>query len=284
MVKKSASYRIATIKIPRTTFTEEEAIDFIKNHFTYKKMRLQKAFFLFRQNTPAYLKSLGFSDYRTKVLPNGVHVVIAYHTSLDGGDVSVDELGKFVDSGYAKPENMAEDINGYKLDKQLSTPENQVYHNDQTGKTLMNLRGTEPTFKDWGNNALAAVGLYKHTDRYKRAKHTKEEAIKKYGKIEDVTAHSQGSFSGTEFAKDKNVGSVVHLNPAPIRLKAKEHVVRGKHDIVSLPTAIMNYGNKNITTVANKLPTLNPSNLAKYLIGQHSTKILGSLNPFKRIG
>ena len=89
-------------------------------------------------------------------------------------------------------------------------------------------------------------------------------------------------------AKDKNIGEVVHLNPAPIKLKENEHVVRSNKDIVSIPTALINKGNKNITTISSKvkskLPLLNPYNLAKYIIGQHSTKILGNIENKTKIG
>ena len=108
--------------------------------------------------------------------------------------------------------------------------------------------------------------------------------IQKYGKI-SITSHSQGNFSGKEFAKDKNVTESVSLNPAGFsKLGEKEHVVRSKLDIVSLPTAILNKGNKNITTVKSKLPLLNPYNLAKYIINQHSTKILGKIDNTTKIG
>ena len=280
---KQNNYRIVTVKIPRKLFTEEDAIKFIKEHFKYKKIKQNKSFFIFRQNTPAHLKSKGFTNYKTKILPNKIEVVIAYHTNLNGGEVSVEELKRFVDEGYKNPEERTE-VEGYKLDTSISTPENQVYHSDLTGKTILNARGTEGTLKDWSNNLYGAVGLYKYTDRYKRAEQVKNEAIAKYGKI-SITSHSQGNFSGKEFAKDKNVTESVSLNPAGFsKLGEKEHVVRSNKDIVSLPTAILNKGNKNITTVKSKLPLLNPYNLAKYIINQHSTKILGKVDNTTKIG
>ena len=282
-MKQPKHYKLSTIIIPKKSFTEEQAIDFVKNNFKYKKIKQTKKFYFFRQNTPAHLKKLGYTNYKTKILPNKVEVVIGYHPTITGGEISVQHLTDFINQGYDKNRK---DIDDFILDNSISTDENQVYHNPITNQTVVNLRGTEGTIKDWSNNLYGAVGLYKYTDRYKRAEKIKNEAIAKYGKI-SITSHSQGNFAGKEFAKDQNVNESVSLNPAGFsKLGEKEHVVRSNKDIVSLPTAILNKGNKNITTVKSKekLPLLNPYNLAKYIINQHSTKILGKIDNTTKIG
>ena len=270
--------------VPKDSFTEEESIDWISDHFKFKKVTENKHFYLFRQNTPSYLKSKGFTDYRSKTLPNNVIIVTAYHESLDGGEVSVEELNKFVDAGYNNQRD--DNIDGFILDKDLSTNENQIYHNPISNRTVVNLRGTEGTLKDWGNNVYGALGLYHKTERYKRAEKAKNEAIRKYGKDLSVVTHSQGAFSGHAFSKDPNVKEVIHLNPAPTGklTKHKEHVIRSATDLVSLPTALRNLGNKQITTILPKLPSFTPKHLAKYIINEHSTNILKRLNPLKKLG
>ena len=281
-MKQPKHYKISTIIIPKKLFNEEQAIDFVKEHFKYKKIRETKKSYFFRQTTPAHLKKLGYTNYKTTKLPNGIDIVIGYHTDIKGGEISVQHLTDFVNQGYDNKNR--KDIDDFILDTSISTDENQVYHNPITNQTVVNLRGTEGTIKDWGNNLYGAVGLYKYTDRYQRAQKIKNEAIAKYGKI-SITSHSQGNFSGKEFAKDKNVTESISLNPAGFsKLGEKEHVVRSNKDIVSLPTAILNKGNKNITTVKSKLPLLNPYNLAKYIINQHSTKILGKVDNTTKIG
>ena len=72
---KQNNYRISTVMVPKDSFTEEESIDWISNHFKFKKVTENKHFYLFRQNTPSYLKSKGFTDYRSKTLPNNVIIV-----------------------------------------------------------------------------------------------------------------------------------------------------------------------------------------------------------------
>ena len=274
-------YKLATVIIPKKSLSEDEAIHWVNKHFKLKKMILKKNEYFFRQNTPAYLKKLGYTDYRTKILPNKIKIVIAYHPDLKGGDISAENLQQFVSQGYTKDRK---DFDGFILDTDLSTDENQVYHNDQTGQTVVNLRGTEGTLKDWRNNVIGAVGMYKTTDRYKRAEQVKNDAIAKYGKI-SVVSHSQGAFSGHEFAKDDNVEEVVHINPAPTgKIKKNEYVVRSAADIVSIPTAIANIGNKRVTHILPSIPILNPYNLAKFILSEHSSKILGKLNPSKMFG
>lgn len=273
-------YKLLTIMIPRKAMKENEAIEWVKNHFKVKKIHTTKKFFSFRQNTPSYLRKLGYSDFRTKILPNGVHIVIGYHTEYKGGEISSEHLQQFVNQGY---ENR-KDFDGFILDQSLSTDENQVYHNNSTNQTVVNLRGTENTLTDWGNNVYGALGMYKSTDRYKRAEQVKNDAIAKYGKI-SVVSHSQGAFSGTEFAKDPNVNEVIHFNPAPTgKLKDKEYVVRSATDVVSIPTALSNIGNKNVTNILPSIPILTPKNLVKWIVSEHSTKILNRVNPFKIFG
>lgn len=274
-------YKLSTIIIPKKVMKEDDAIHWVDKHFKLKKMRVTKKDYIFRQNTPSYLKKLGYTDFRTKVLPNKIRIVIAYHINLKGGDISAEHLQQFVDQGYTPNRK---NFDGFILDTDLSTDETQVYHNNNTGQTVVNLRGTEGTLKDWGNNILGAVGLYKTTDRYKRAEQIKNEAISKYGKI-SVVSHSQGAFSGHEFAKDQNVGEVIHLNPAPTgKIKKNEYVVRSATDLVSVPTAISNIGNKRVTNILPSIPILTPKNLAKWLISEHSSKILNKINPSKLFG
>lgn len=274
-------YKLSSILIPKKKMSENDAIAWVDHHFTFKKIHTTKKDYVFRQNTPSYLRRLGYTDYRTKILPTGIKIVIAYHATLKGGDISAENLQQFVEQGYNKDRKSFDD---WILDSELSTDENQVYHNNLTNQTVVNLRGTEGTVKDWTNNLYGAVGLYKSTDRYKRAEDVKNAAISKYGKV-SVVSHSQGAFSGHEFAKDQNVNEVVHLNPAPTgKINKKEYVVRSATDLVSIPTALSNIGNKRVTNILPEIPLLTPANLAKWIVKEHSSKILNRLNPSKLFG
>jgi hypothetical protein len=53
---------------------------------------------------------------------------------------------------------------------------------------------------------------------------------------------------------------------------------------VSIPTALSNIGNKNVTNILPSIPILTPKNLVKWIVSEHSTKILNRVNPFKIFG
>jgi hypothetical protein len=72
------SYRIQSVVFPKS-FTQAGAIDWLyENGFKVKKLDEQPHTYRFRQYTPSYLKRMGLDVYRTKQLPNGVNLIIAY--------------------------------------------------------------------------------------------------------------------------------------------------------------------------------------------------------------
>ena len=67
--------------------------------------------------------------------------------------------------------------------------------------------------KDWGNNALYAVGMHKYSNRYKRANEIEKKVEEKYGTDNlDILGHSQSGAFTQELGK--NAKNVVVLNPA----------------------------------------------------------------------
>jgi hypothetical protein len=72
--------------------SEDDAIEWVNHHFKFKKIHSTKKEYKFRQNNPAYLRRLGYTDFKTKTLDNGIQIVIAYHPGLTGGDISVSDL------------------------------------------------------------------------------------------------------------------------------------------------------------------------------------------------
>ena len=72
-----------------------------------------------------------------------------------------------IEASYLKPKERPENINGYRYDEDLSSPEQSIYSKD--GHAIYSHRGTQGA-KDWLNNASYATGAYKLTNRYKRDK------------------------------------------------------------------------------------------------------------------
>jgi len=178
-----------------------------------------------------------------------------------GGNINKEELGKFVDAGY-KTKSEAENIDGYTLDKELSTKRDKVYANKE-GKVIHTIAGTDKA-TDWSNNLLIPLGLHTYSNRYKNAEKIQKEANKKYGKENvSVVSHSQSGNIAQNLAKKKLVGDEnVSLNPAIIGShKPGLKVVKSSGDIVSALT-IPNKKDKTINT-----GSWNP-------FYNHSTKIL----------
>lgn len=195
------------------------------------------------------------------------------HPHVKGGKVSVGNLKRFIDNSYSS--NPEENINGYILDKDLSTDEGKVYYNPELNHATLTHRGTEGTLRDWSNNLKYGLSsdLYKNTDRFKRAKQLQEATEKKYGTQNVSTlGHSQGSILSRELGQ--NSKEIINLNPASKgeSSKANEYNIKASNDVVSklkIPDSK--------TTVIKSGWISNP-------LTEHSTAILNRLDQNKMIG
>ena len=179
-----------------------------------------------------------------------------------GGNIDKEELSKFVDAGY-KTKSEAQNVDGYVLDKELSTKRDKVYYDPNTGKAVHTIAGTDKA-KDWTNNLLIPLGLHTYSNRYKNAERIQKEANKKYGKDNlSLVSHSQSGNIAQNLAKKKLVGDEnITLNPAIIGSHNKKlKVVKSSGDIVSALT----FTNKKDKTIHTN--SWNP-------LYNHSTKIL----------
>ena len=158
-------------------------------------------------------------------------------------------------------------------------------------------RGTEGTLKDWGNNALYAVGMHKYSNRYKRANEIEKKVEEKYGTDNlDVLGHSQSGAFTQELGK--NAKNVVVLNPATHPLytpKSKNAtVVRSTGDAVSNMHKLnpFNWGKKanieiksktsnpiteHMPSVLEELPEEQILGNGRYPLTKHSTQLLRRL-------
>jgi len=174
------------------------------------------------------------------------------------------ELKKFVDAGYQNKRE-ANEINGYVLDKELSTRRDKIYVHPTTGKVKHVIAGTDSA-KDWSNNILIPLGLHHLTNRYKNSERIHKLANEKYGKENvDLITHSQSGNIADNLAKRGLVGGEnTTLNPAILgKHSSNLQVVKSAFDPVSLLTET----NKNDVV-------LNPSSINP--LTEHSSNILGS--------
>ena len=123
--------------------------------------------------------------------------------------------------------------NGWRLDKELTTPTVKTYYNKNTGEASVIHRGTQGA-SDWANNLKYLTGNIKSTDRYKQAEAVQNKAEEKYGKKNISTlSHSQGAIYAREFGKDTK--QIINVNPAykferPLK---NEYNIRSSDDVVS---------------------------------------------------
>ena len=149
---------------------------------------------------------------------------------------------------------------GYVKDKKLSSANQKVFYNKDTGNLLFNVAGSR-TAKDFlYNDPMLAFGKLKSTNRYKDAKKTLEKAKEFYNPTNTtITAHSLGASIGAGIASKKD--RLLTLNPGitigqPIRSKkGQQEVYRTGGDLVS----ILGSGSKNITNLP--APTVNLSDV-----------------------
>jgi hypothetical protein len=145
------------------------------------------------------------------------------------------ETQDFITASYARKKN-ANEVNGYKLDRQLSSKQNKVYVNPE-GKVVIANAGTSDLL-DWANNAYVPLGLYHTTKRYKDIENIQKKAIEKYGK-ENITnvGHSQAGEALRNLANRGLTNEAVAVNPFILGDKHEGvDVIRSSGDLVSLMT------------------------------------------------
>ena len=85
-----------------------------------------------------------------------------------------------------------ENMNGYKLDKELSNHNQQVYYNPDHKKLVVSVAGTH-NLRDWGTDIYLGLGKLKDTNRYKEAKSVYDKAKNKYNPMQSMAVgHSLG--------------------------------------------------------------------------------------------
>jgi hypothetical protein len=136
-----------------------------------------------------------------------------------------------------------ETIGDYKIDKELSNHNQQVYHNPDTGKTLFNVSGTH-NLKDVGTDIYHAFGNLKKTSRFKEAKNTYDIAKQKYGDNIDSTGYSLGG-SVIGYIGDRDRTTTYNKGVTIGQINREKDAYRTAGDLVSISNT------NNIKTLPN---------------------------------
>jgi hypothetical protein len=195
---------------------------------------------------------------------------------VEGGKRTANEIKDFLEASYqdTPPDN----LDGWVLDKSLSSKTAKVYYNPNTNEAVVAHRGTKGML-DWGNNLAYALGYYDYTQRYKQGKSVQDKAEKKYGKQNISTlGHSQGAILSRKLGADTK--EVINVNPAWMGEKPKknEYNIRSSTDLVSgLYAPISTASSVLFPNYTLKHDILVPSKKTTDIIGEHSYNILERL-------
>ena len=163
-----------------------------------------------------------------------------------------------IKSAYGDKKSKQKILNeGYVKDKKLSSANQKVFYNKDSGNLLFNVAGSRSAKDFLYNDPMLAIGKLKSTNRYKQADRTLKQAKQLYNPTSTtITGHSLSGAIGAGIASKKD--KLLTFNPAvtigqPIRSKkGQQQVYRTEGDVVS----VLGANAKNIQTLKGPKQTL----------------------------
>lgn len=167
-----------------------------------------------------------------------------------GGKLDNETFRSVLNNGYQKNSKQKQNLNGgFTRDDSLSGNRVQVYHNNETGKTIVNHRGTKG-IHDVVTDGMYSVGLLKKTKRYKHSNKIQKQANEKYGRDNILTTgHSLGSVIAQDVSGKGEVitfNKPVALHDRNKKIRDNQTDVRTKKDLISILRPLQK-GNKATT-------------------------------------
>lgn len=192
---------------------------------------------------------------------------LGYKPEINGGSLSSKDLENMLSGSYDK--NL-DDKDNFIIDKNLSGKRVKVYHNPDTGQTVVSHRGTA-NLKDWGTDIGMALG-YEGGNRFKQSKKVQRKAENKYG-TENLTTigHSLGARMAEKYGQRGD--EVITLNKPIIprtfgnKISKNQYDIRTENDPVSALHLLQK--NKKMKTI--KSTSYNP-------LTEHSVNVLNRTN------
>jgi len=251
-------------------------IDLNKEPSVDDEQRLKNLGLAILKKEAAQLKREAKKAEKTKITPK---------KSVKGSALQVKTLKRLIDNSYQRKDKNGKlkqkenDIDGYKLDNNLTNDTSAVYYNKDKNHVVHSVRGTNGTLKDWSNNAIymASPELYKKTDRYLNAKEIQKKIDDRYTTAKKtMTTHSQSGIIGRHLGVANPNLEVISLNPATYNKdnninNPNEYTVKSTKDLVSLY-----HKNKPRDTI------IKGESLDQYK--EHDIGLLDRLNPNLLIG
>ena len=164
------------------------------------------------------------SPHVNKWIDSGVDSAVNYFSKPStGGALKIGTLKTLIDNSYQRKDAKGkikpkqENIDGYQLDKDLTTDTNAVYYHPTEKRVVNSIRGTNGTASDWLNNGIYMLSptIYQKTERYKKSKAVQDKINEKYKDAKKtITTHSQSGIIGRYLAKENPDAEIISLNPA----------------------------------------------------------------------
>jgi hypothetical protein len=164
------------------------------------------------------------SPHVNKWIDSGVDSAVNYFSKPStGGALKISTLKTVLDNSYQRKDSTGkikpkqQNIDGYELDKDLTTDTNAVYYHPTEKRVINSIRGTNGTIKDWSNNLIYMLSpeIYKKTERYKSAKAVQDKINEKYkSAAKTIATHSQSGVIGRYLAGENPEAEIISLNPA----------------------------------------------------------------------
>ena len=174
-------------------------------------------------------------DYNTlvEISPDSKDITIKNvpKKKVEGSGIVDSEFKNLIKSTY----NPNEKVEGWEVDKDLSTNTSRVFKKKGENKVVVSHRGTKG-FLDWANNGIFAIGgdtLYKLTPRYKEARRVQKLAEKKYSKKDykiSTIGHSQGARQAQMLGARSNEIITLNKSTRPLDLISASSQKKNQYD------------------------------------------------------
>lgn len=254
---QNKNYIVQSIIIHKSKATLKDAIKWlIKHNFNHQKIDENLHTWKFRQISPTIARKKGFTNFKSHKLGNsGITLVLAYHSSYSGGDLTPNELADLLKKSYSSSIDNVGDLD---VDRELSDKASQVYHNPKTNENVIVHTGSN-NVGDWISNLGYAIGI---EPSFEHRRETQKRAEEKYGDNLTTIGHSRGALGAEKIAKP-NSKVITYNKPTNFtdwinsffgktNTNPNQTDIVSKHDIVSALTPFQKRNGKLITIDDNE--------------------------------
>jgi hypothetical protein len=189
---------------------------------------------------------------------------------------------------YTKVVTEHEFTKEFEKDLELSQANHTIFHNFNTGETVVAFRGTS-NLKDVGTDARLVAGVERDSIRYKQSEHVLRNVMAKYGGKENLTLTGHSLGGGIAHTLGQKFGIESHtFNPAisitnvmdsfrqpktSTNLHVRQYVYRTPTDPVSVGSLLLNRTHVDVNHVAP-----HEANLTTPLLGEHAVNNFHTVN------